>query len=176
MLGGGDELGRTQAGNNNAYNQDNITSWYDWEAADTKLIDFTRSVIRLRRDHPTFRRTAWLHEDEAPGIDHVGWFTPAGKEMTEGDWRAPFARSVALYLRGDVIHTAHGGVTDDDFLLMFNAYGEPLEFVIPPGIDGSGWDVVIDTAAPDADRIAAGESMAVAAYGLIVLQRAADRP
>jgi glycogen operon protein len=171
MLLGGDEMGRTQGGNNNAYNQDNVTSWYDWDGADSDLIDFTQMLIELRKSHPTFRRTAWLHEDDAPGIDRVGWFTPAGKEMTESDWRAPFARSVALYLRGDVIHVAHGAVTDDDFLLMFNAYAEPLDFAIAPEIDGTAWSVIVDTATPGSDPRPAGESVDVAAFGMVVLRR-----
>jgi isoamylase len=171
MILGGDEIGRTQGGNNNAYNQDNETSWYDWYAADHDFLEFTRAVIALRRQHPTFRRSAWLHEHAEPGIDHVGWFTPAGSEMSEGDWRAPFARSVALYLRGDFIHTASGIVSDDDFLLLFNAYGEPLEFVRPTDIDGPGWECALDTTGwPAAGEI--GESVTVGEYGLVVLRRA----
>jgi isoamylase len=170
MILGGDEMGRTQNGNNNAYNQDNETSWYDWRTIDTEMWDFTCSVLDLRRDHPTFRRNAWLHEHADPGIDHVGWFTPAGSEMTIDDWAAPFARSIALYLKGDTIHSASGTVSDDDFLLMFNAYGEPLEFVLPHEIDGGGWRMVLDTAAwPDVVDV--GDSIEVAAYAIVVLER-----
>ena len=171
MILGGDEIGRTQGGNNNAYNQDNETSWYDWHAADADILAFTTAVIALRRSHPTFRRSAWLHEHADPGIDHVGWFTPAGSEMREPDWRAPFARSVALYLRGDVIHTATGTVSDDDFLLLFNAYDEPLEFVRPVEIDGDNWEAVLDTAVwPDVGPVA--ETLEVGEYGMVVLKRA----
>jgi isoamylase len=170
MILGGDEIGRTQGGNNNAYNQDNETSWYGWHAADADMLAFTTAVIALRRNHPTFRRSAWLHEHADPGIDHVGWFTPAGSEMREADWRAPFARSVALYLRGDIIHTATGIVSDDDFLLLFNAYAEPLEFVRPVEIDGDDWDVVLDTAIWPATTTVAG-TMAVGEYALVVLRQ-----
>jgi isoamylase len=170
MILGGDEIGRTQNGNNNAYNQDNETSWYDWHAVDREMLRFATDVIALRADHPTFRRTAWLHEHAEPGIDHVGWFTPAGSEMTPGDWQAPFARSVALYLRGDVIHTATGPTSDDDFLLLFNAYAEPLEFVRTDEINGPGWECALDTTTwPDTPAV--GEAVEVGAYGLVVLRR-----
>jgi glycogen operon protein len=87
MILGGDEIGRTQKGNNNAYNQDNQISWYDWASADLEMLAFTRTLIDFRRRHPTLRRTAWLQEDPAAGVDHVGWFRPDGEEMTDLDWQ-----------------------------------------------------------------------------------------
>jgi glycogen operon protein len=172
MILGGDEIGRTQGGNNNAYNQDNEISWYDWSTLDPDMFAFTAELIQMRKRHPTFRRTAWLHEHADPGIDHVGWFTPAGKEMTEGDWRAPFARSVALYLRGASFHAGRGTTTDDDFLLMFNGYEESLEFVIPAEIDGGSWEVVVDTADPAQEPTPVIEAVEVASLALTVLRRA----
>jgi glycogen operon protein len=177
MMLGGDELGRTQGGNNNAYNQDNEISWYDWEDVDDGMLEFTRRLIELRSRHITFRRSAWLHEHAEPGEDLVGWYTPAGTEMTEGDWKAPFARSVALYLSGDGIHTTTGAAQDDDFLLLFNAYAEPLEFTLPSDVAAHNWRVVVDTAddvrpvraksAPEIDAAV----VEVAGFGLQVLRR-----
>jgi glycogen operon protein len=144
MLLGGDEIGRTQRGNNNAYNQDNEISWYDWSDPDRDMYDYVASVIALRRNHPTFKRAAWLHEHAVRGEDLVEWFTPGGDEMTQADWQAPYARSIGLYLSGDSVHTASTSVTDDDFLLMFNAHGEPVDFTFPDGI-GTKWSITLDS-------------------------------
>ena len=174
MVLGGDEIGRTQHGNNNAYNQDNATSWYDWQAADEAMISFVARVIRLRREHPSLRRTAWLHEHPDPGGDHVGWFTPEGRPMTPTDWQMPFARSVALYLDGARVHASDGLITDDDFLLLFNAHTEPLEFAIPRILGrGRPWQVAVDTARPHVDGERAGGLVAVSGFGLVVLIREA---
>ena len=103
MLLGGDELGRTQGGNNNAYNQDSPVCWYDWSNVDEDLLEFVRRLIRLRHDHPTFRRTAWLHEHADAAHDHVGWFTPDGAEMTTAKARSTASRpsTVSRRLRID---------------------------------------------------------------------------
>ena len=97
MLLGGDELGRTQQGNNNAYCQDTPLAWFDWETADTGLLDFTRRLIRLRREHPALRRSRFL-----TGIDtgQVSWFTPAGTPMTPANWDDPNARAIMIHLDG----------------------------------------------------------------------------
>ena len=172
LILGGDEIGRTQGGNNNAYNQDNEVSWFSWEEADMAFLDFTRRMIDLRRSHPSLRRTAWLHEHAAPGIDHVGWFTPAGEEMESVDWGRPFARSVAIYLDGRVIHAEAGTVSDDDFLIMFNGYREPIEFSIPDAVGTDGWHLAFDTAAPDErDRPIKSATAEIAGFAMVGLQR-----
>ncbi len=169
---GGDEIGRTQRGNNNAYNQDNEISWFSWEDADLSFLDFARRMIAFRRSHPSVRRTAWLHEHAAPGIDHVGWFTPAGEEMTQLDWSSPLARSVAIYLDGQIIHCAAGTVSDDDLLIMFNGYREPIEFSIPEDVGLSGWRVAFDTAAPgEGDRPVRSTSAEIAGFAMVGLFR-----
>ncbi|HKE98946.1 MAG TPA: glycogen debranching protein GlgX [Actinomycetes bacterium] len=159
MLLGGDELGRTQQGNNNAYCQDNPISWFDWSAPDEQLLGFTRKLIALRRAHPVFRRRRFLTGVEAA---ELGWFTPAGTPMTPADWQDPGARSVAVYLDGaDAPDRAADGtpLTDDDFLLLVNAWWEPLEFVLPATRARQRWDPEIDTYA------AAGDPSGVAAPG-----------
>jgi isoamylase len=146
MLLAGDELGRTQLGNNNAYCQDNDTSWVDWEAAGkhADLLEFTGNLIALRRDHAVFRRRRFF-SGELGGQRDISWLTPAGTEMTEADWRASYARSLAVLLNGEAI-TEPGPrgetITDQSFLLLFNAHDEPVNFTLP----GGGWHVVFDTA------------------------------
>jgi len=145
MLLGGDELGRTQQGNNNAYCQDNEITWFDWAAVDSGLADFTRRLIALRREHPVFRRVRFLSGAEAA---ELRWFTQAGAEMTGADWSDPGALSVALYLDGadDPDRAANGTwLVDDDFLVLVNAWWEPLEFVLPRTRPGARWQVEVDT-------------------------------
>jgi len=145
MLLGGDEMGRTQEGNNNAYCQDNEITWYDWAAADGGLLDFTKRLIALRREHPVFRRVRFLSGAEA---EELRWFTQAGTEMTGADWSDPGALSVALYLDGsdDPDRAANGTwLVDDDFLVLVNAWWEPLEFVLPPTRPSARWQVEVDT-------------------------------
>ena len=151
MVLGGDELGRTQRGNNNAYNQDNDLSWLDWDAADDELVDFVAGLVSLRAAHPTFRRTAWLHEHADETHDLVGWYRPDGTEMTEEDWSTP--GGLALYLAGRVVHSSEGTVTDDDALLLCNGTLEDVEFVLAPEVGTDGWSVAADSAdSADSDR------------------------
>ena len=134
MMLGGDEMGRTQRGNNNAYCQDNEISWVDWTLVDGErdLVDFTRALSALRRDHPVFRRRRFFrgHQPGAGSSDGPGdivWLTPAGKEVTDSDWYAPGAKSLAVFLNGDAISEPDPRgerITDDRFLLLFNANDE----------------------------------------------------
>src|SRR4029453_7228258 len=103
MLLGGDEIGRTQGGNNNGYCQDNEISWYDWGAVDTKLHAFVRRLIRLRRSHPIFRRRRWFEGLAIHGaeVEDICWFTPEGVEMADSDWQVGYARSFAGLLTGE---------------------------------------------------------------------------
>ena len=139
MIVGGDEFGRTQQGNNNAYCQDNPTTWFDWSAVDDELLEFTRRLVGLRLSHPVFRRRRFLVGTEAA---ELMWFTPAGTPMTVDGWRDPEARSLALYLDGaDAPDLADDGspLVDDDFLMLVNAWWEPLDFTIPPSRPGQIW-------------------------------------
>jgi glycogen operon protein len=155
LLLGGDEMGRTQNGNNNAYCQDNEITWLDWENADKDLLNFSQHLIAFRRDHPVFRRRRFLAGTEAAELQ---WFTPAGAQMDDSDWADPSALSVAIYLDGsDDPDRAEDGtlMVDDDFMVMVNAWWEPLEFVLPPTRPGAEWHAEIDSYDPAAPAGAA---------------------
>jgi len=150
MLLGGDELGRTQHGNNNAYCQDNELSWLDWEAGDLGLYDFTRRLIQLRREHPVFRQRRWFQGRAIRGASErdLVWFKPDGGEMSEDDWTAGFAKSLAVFLNGETIKSpGRRGerIRDQSFFLIANAHWEPLDFTLPDESLGSRWQVVVDT-------------------------------
>jgi isoamylase len=175
MLLGGDEMARTQDGNNNAYCQDNETTWFDWASADTALQDFTRQLIALRKAHPVFRRRRFLSGAEA---SELRWFTPAGTEMTAADWADNNALAIALYLDGsDDPDRAEDGtwLLDDDFLVLVNAWWEPLEFVLPATRGQASWRTDIDTddpAAPGSSAAAprgAGDHVTVNPRSIVVL-------
>ena len=175
MLLAGDELGRTQQGNNNAYCQDNEVSWVDWEAGGkhADLLEFTRALIALRREHAVFRRRRFF-SGELGGQRDISWLTPAGTEMTQADWQASYARSLAVLLNGEAI-TEPGPrgetITDQSFLLLFNAHYEPVTFTLP----GSGWQVVFDTGDPSAATAATSPSTReVAGRAVVVLTAAAS--
>ncbi len=152
MLLAGDEMGRTQAGNNNAYCQDNEISWVDWgrAAAEQDLLQFTETLAGLRRDHPVFRRRRFFR-GQGPSDEKgdLAWLTPAGEQMTDADWGASYANSLGAFLNGDAISEPDprgGKVTDAKFLLLFNAHSNPLTFTLPEASYAAGWEVVIDTA------------------------------
>ncbi len=152
MLLAGDELGRTQQGNNNAYCQDNEISWVSWEEADTDLLEFVRALARLRRDHPVFRRRRFFLglPDSGDGLGDIGWLTPSGRHMTDRDWGAGFGKAIAVFLNGDAITEPDPRgqpVLGDSFLLLFNAHSDPVAFSLPPERFGQSWEVVLDTAA-----------------------------
>ena len=180
MLLGGDEMGRTQGGNNNAYCQDTEISWFDWEHADETLQEFSRRLIALRRKHPTFRRRRWFHGRAIRGAQaDIVWLKPDGSEMTEGDWGQGFAKSVGVFLNGQGIAypDARGErVTDASFYALFNAHHEALGFTLPARDWGERWVVVLDTTKPlpeESDRIVkTGEQVQVQARSLMLLRRA----
>ncbi|HUR48580.1 MAG TPA: glycogen debranching protein GlgX [Acidimicrobiales bacterium] len=152
MLVAGDEMGRTQGGNNNAYCQDNEISWVDWSGVDENfvLLQFVRSVAALRRKHPTFRRRRFFQGRPVMGseVTDIGWFTPEGERMPDDEWDEGAARSMAVFLNGDAIATpdARGEkVADDSFFLLLNADPAPGAFTIPVGPWGEQWEVVVDT-------------------------------
>ncbi len=174
MLLGGDEIGRTQQGNNNAYCQDNEIAWFDWAAADAGLLAFTRELVAFRRAHPVFRRQRFLAGAQAA---ELGWFTPAGAAMTGADWSSPGALAVALYLDGtDAPDRAADGtpMVDDDFLVLVNAWWEPLDFTIPPTRPGMTWRLAIDSydpARPAATTsLGTGGTLAVSPRSVAVLR------
>jgi glycogen operon protein len=181
MLLHGDELGRTQHGNNNAYCQDNELSWIAWDAADESLIDFTSRVIALRRAHPVFRRRRFFEGRPArvgDEVEDIAWWKPSGEPMSDEDWQSGTAKSVGVWLNGQGIREcdARGQrVTDDSFLLLFNAHDEALEFTLPPPEYGEAWRVDIDTASAgshateDEHRFGAKETLHVAARSCVVL-------
>jgi isoamylase len=181
MLCHGDELGRTQNGNNNGYCQDNELTWIDWASADDTLLEFTRAVSALRADHAVFRRRRFFSGKPVGrrgqgGLPDISWFTPEGTEMTDEDWGAGFAKSVAVFLNGDGIpdRDARGQrLVDDSFLLCFNAHYEPIEFTLPPKEFGANWRTVVHTetaeAAPTAE-LTATDKFTVDAHTAVVLQ------
>ena len=156
MLLAGDEMGRTQRGNNNAYCQDNEISWMDWAVRaedDQALYDYVRTLIRLRADHAVFRRRRFFRGQALRGgrnrLGDIGWFTLAGEEMTDEDWDAGFAKSLTVFLNGRAISEPDRRgerVQDDSFLLLFNASEEDLQFTVPPRRYGPRWSKVLDTA------------------------------
>jgi glycogen operon protein len=150
MLLGGDEMGRTQGGNNNAYCQDSEISWYDWCKVDQPLLEFTRRLIQFRQRHPVFCRRRWFQGRpiHGSGVSDIGWFTPSGSEMSEDDWRAGFAKSLGVFLNGDAIPTPDERgqrVADDSFYITFNAHHEPVRFMLPAAPWGNRWGEVLDT-------------------------------
>jgi glycogen operon protein len=181
MLLGGDEMGRTQGGNNNAYCQDNEISWFDWENVDEGLLEFTSRLIAFRREHPVFRRRRWFlgTRIRGEGVRDIGWFRPDGELMSDEDWSHSFAKSLGVFLNGDAIPSLDPRgeqVTDDSFYVLFNAHHEPLPFRLPARPEwGERWKKVLDTDAvvPGEEEpvYEAGAEVPVAARGVVVLMR-----
>ncbi|HEY5100445.1 MAG TPA: glycogen debranching protein GlgX [Gaiellaceae bacterium] len=178
MLLGGDEIGRTQHGNNNAWCQDNEISWFDWEHADAELLAFVRDLIRLRRDHPVFRRETFLSgtETRGSGLPDVWWFRPDGRRMTQRDWQEEPGRTLGVFLNGDEIpsRTAHGEeIVDDSFLLLFNSHFDSVTFTLPTRRFGARWEVALATgdAAPEG-FVGARAEVVVQDSSLTLLRRA----
>jgi isoamylase len=173
MLLAGDEMGRTQQGNNNAYCQDNDVSWVDWENADEALMAYVSKLIKLRSEHPSFRRRRFF-DGEA-----ISWFTPDGEQMTGEDWETAFAKSLTVFLNGDAI-TEPGRrgepIKDDSFLLLINASEMDLDFTVVPEAYGEQWHKVLDTAVvrgldQDTAPVKPGDKIAVANRSLQLLSR-----
>ncbi|GAA4973486.1 glycogen debranching protein GlgX [Yinghuangia aomiensis] len=188
MIAHGDEFGRSQDGNNNAYCQDNELAWVRWPdkgEPDGDLLAFTKMLTRLRHDHPVFRRRRFFHGRPVQGthddLTDIAWFTPAGDEMTDADWREATAKSLAVFLNGQAISEPDPrgqAISDDSFLLLFNASHRDLEFRIPLN-HGASWTVLAETAdAAGATRddkdmpvVNAGDPWPVPARAMVILRR-----
>ncbi|MGI9002517.1 MAG: glycogen debranching protein GlgX [Pseudonocardia sp.] len=172
MLLHGDELGRTQGGNNNVYCQDSPTSWVDWSLAAkfTGLVEFTAGVVALRHAHPVFRRRRFfVGRPIAPrrrdSLADITWFAPSGVEMTEQDWDSSFGKCVTVFLNGEGIldiDTRGERVTDDSFVICLNAHAEDIDLTLPGPEYGSRWAVVVDTAAGEVLTLSTAPGMVAA--------------
>ena len=186
MLLAGDEMGRTQQGNNNAYCQDNEISWVDWAVRaedDQELLDYVRALIKLRAEHPVFRRRRFFRGQTVRGgrqrLGDIAWFTLAGEEMTGDDWDAGFVKSLTVFLNGRAISEPDRRgerIQDDSFLLLFNGSEQDLVFTIPPRRYGQRWAKALDTARPVADfehdtPVKPGDVITVINHSLQVLSR-----
>ncbi len=180
MLLHGDETGRTQWGNNNAYCQDNEVSWVDWDHVDEGLLSFTAAVDALRRQHAVFRRSRWFEGRpvEENGVSDIGWFVADGRPMSDRDWQAGFAKTIGVFLNGDALpwlDPRGHPVRSDTFLMLFNAHTEPVDFVVPGEEWGREWRVILDTThlvpRPDPTPCKPGDRVRVIDHGLVLLQR-----
>ena len=179
MLSHGDELGRTQQGNNNGYCQDNQLSWVDWQLDDERrdLLAFTKKLTALRRAHPIFRRATFFKGRALRGsqVSDILWFRHDGADMSDEDWSNPETRSLGLFLAGEGIDepdSEGNPLRDDDFLLLINAYIEPIDFSLPFADDERPWQLEIDTANDRAnEQRLGGERTSVAPVSLKVFFR-----
>lgn len=163
MLVAGDEMGRTQQGNNNAYCQDNEISWIHWDEADQSLLDFTKKLIALRLENPVLRRRKWFlgQPQEGSGVPDIAWFMPEGSEMEEHNWSEDFAKSLAVFLHG----------AGSGFYVIFNAHHEPVMFRLPPERFGQRWTKVLDTAMTgDSEIFKPEKEIVVEGRAVMVLQ------
>ncbi|MEW5726794.1 MAG: glycogen debranching protein GlgX [Pseudomonadota bacterium] len=180
MLLAGDELARSQGGNNNAYCQDSEVGWVDWNNIDEETLAFVRALIRLRREHAVFRRPRFFEGRRlgSCALKDITWVTPEGREMTHADWTLPYARSLGFIVSGEACSTdlpGARGVADDTFLVLLNSYTEIIFYTLPPADLGKRWAVVVDTARTDPIRgdeeVAAGHRFPLKPRSLAVLKR-----
>ena len=186
MLLHGDEAGRTQGGNNNTYAQDSEIAWMDWTRVDEPLVEFTANVARLRRDHPTFRRRRFFTGDTvrtgSGELNDIVWLHPDGRNMEPDDWTAPGAQALGMYLNGHGIRgldSQGGPITDDHFLLYFNAAGDGVPLTLPEAEYAERWCVEIDTSGTleTSEPYAAGAGLELPARSVLVLrEQVAEEP
>jgi isoamylase len=178
MLLGGDELGRSQQGNNNAYCHDDEISWYDWESIDEELLTFVQKLIALRREHPVFRRRHWFQGQPIRGSRDITWFRPDGEDMDDADWDSGVTHSIGVYLNGDAIpgRDERGqAITDDSMLVLLNAHHERIDWKLPPQW-GTQWQAALDTTGtiPDGTEIDMEELLPTDGRSILVLANSAD--
>jgi glycogen operon protein len=167
MLTAGDELGRSQHGNNNAFCQDNEISWVRWDVEGD--LEFVQRLTALRRDHPVLRRRRFFD-----GESDIAWLTPAGEKMTDDDWHTGYAKSLMVFLNGEGITEPDPRgrrVRDDSFLLLINAYAEELGFRLPGGQYGQQWKAVLDTSESERDLLAATQEIPLEGRSILLLKR-----
>ncbi len=192
MICGGDEIGRTQRGNNNAYAQDNPISWYDWNLDERRksLLEFTRRLVELRREHPNLHRRKFFQDRRIdPGTEKrqvnggserdITWIRPDGCEMTPEEWNAGWVRCIGLRLSGKTLDDVNGvgeAIRDETFMILLNPHHEPIKFYMP-ATQGTAWEVMLDSSDPDADQkpiIAAGEFHELVPRSTALLRELAD--
>jgi glycogen operon protein len=179
MILAGDEIGRTQRGNNNAYCHDGPLSWVHWDQVDGELRQFARKLVAFRLAHPVLSRRRWFEGRSIRGsnLTDIGWFKPDGTEMTDQDWNVAFARALGVFLNGDGIDSPGPRgeqIVDDSFYVLFNAGSSPIEFAIPQSLDHEPWRRVLDTTRgfiDDALRLPPRAKVNVDAHGLVLLMR-----
>ena len=180
MILHGDELGRTQEGNNNTYAQDSELSWVQWDRADTPLIEFVAALVQLRRQHPTFRRARFfdgrpVRREEGAPLPDIEWYRPDGTTMSPEDWDAGFGKAVGVYLNGAGIRERDRRgqpISDASFLLYFNAHDDVVEFTLPGDDHAPAWETLIDTAGSGADSapLHPGNTVPIHANAVVVLR------
>jgi glycogen operon protein len=192
MICGGDEIGRTQQGNNNAYAQDNPTSWYDWDLDERRrsLLEFTRRLVELRREHPNLHRRKFFQDRRIdPGTEKrqvngheerdITWLRPDGNEMTPEEWNAGWIRCIGLQLNGRTLDDVNGvgePIRDETFMMLMNPHTEPIRFYMPR-VSGTAWEVLLDSGDPErSDRpvIVAGEFHELIPRSTVLLRELAD--
>ncbi|MBB1643945.1 glycogen debranching protein GlgX [Sphingobacterium sp. UME9] len=178
MLVAGDEQGRTQQGNNNAYCQDNEISWLNWANVDVSLLDFTKKLIHFRREHPVFCRRKWFQglPIRGTGVEDIVWFLPDASEMDDHHWEEDYARSLAVFLNGAGIRSVDTDgkkIVDANFYLIFNAYWEDVTYTLPGENYGAGWFKILDTNNDTIESLgnySAGDSILVPSRSILLFQ------
>ncbi len=178
MLVAGDEFGRTQQGNNNAYCQDNEISWVNWKDADKDLLKFTQRLIHFHNTHPAFRRRKWFQGQpiKGKGLEDIAWFLPEGTEMSDENWNHDFAKSLGVFLNGKGLHYVGPKgekIVDDNFYMIFNAHHEALDYQIPEKIHGKPWTKVLDTSEDNMEEQGLNEQETICVQGrsIVLLQQ-----
>jgi len=179
MLSHGDEIGRTQKGNNNTYCQDNEISWINWENKDEQLREFVMHLIRLRKEHPVFHQRDWFQGKPIweKGIKDIGWYRPDGEEMTDQDWQTASNKALGVFLNGQLDKTGSQGepVVDQDFYIMFNSSEQEIKFQIPTRSSNDQWEKVVDTVPPEilqsGEHLKEGGSVQVNGWSIVVLSK-----
>jgi isoamylase len=180
MLQSGDELGRTQQGNNNAFCQDNELTWLNWKGVDQELLEFTKALISLRKEHPVFHRRKWFQGQKVRGsnAEDIAWLLPSGEQLSDQDWNTGYAKAIAIFFNGGGLHWPGDQgekIKDNSFLIIFNAHHEDLEYTIPGEKYGKSWTRLLDTNTAKVKRSTAlkpGDRLKAAERYVIVLIQA----